>query len=144
MTALNKGIDEKLFNYLQNMINATPYYNFLGLELKALGPGIAEFSLTNKKEHINISGVTHGGVIMSLADAAMANAVRTLSNKISTVEFNTSFLSSIPIGKILIAKGKVTKSGNKLIFAESKIYCDQRLVASHKATFYRFGNLEID
>jgi uncharacterized protein (TIGR00369 family) len=144
MNVINNGIDAKLFDYLVENIKNTSFYNFLGIELKALGPGTAEFILMNKREHTNIDGVTHGGVIMSLADAAMANAVRTMGSKTSTVDFTTSFLNAAPIGEIIRAEGKIIKRGRRLVFTEGNVYAGDKLVGSHNATFYRFGELNYE
>ncbi|MDD3023644.1 MAG: PaaI family thioesterase, partial [Syntrophomonadaceae bacterium] len=75
MKAENCGIEEGLFKYLVDSINHTPYYRLLGIEIAKVGKGTAELAVCANQNHANPLGAIHGGLIMSLADAAMGNAI---------------------------------------------------------------------
>ncbi|MGI5880374.1 MAG: PaaI family thioesterase [Syntrophomonadaceae bacterium] len=139
MNAINDGIDDILFQYIQNSIRETPYYQTLSIALSRIGLGTAEVTVTSRAEHTNPLGLIHGGLIMSLADAAMGNAVRSLGIRGVTVDCSTAFLSSAALGDLIIARGRVLKSGKSLIFAHAEIWAGEKLIADSKATFANTG-----
>lgn len=141
MNAINDGIDDKLFNHISESIKHTPYYNLLGIDLQIVAPGYAEVKATASSQHTNPIGLVHGGLVMSLADAAMGNAIRSLGVKGVTVDCSTSFIMAAPLGAVVIAKGKVMKKGKNLLFAQAQVYADDVLLADSKGTFYKTGDL---
>lgn len=142
MDVINKGIDEKLFNYISKTVEKTPFYNLLGVYLQALGPGEADICVVSDEKHTNPMGLLHGGLIMSIADAAMGNAIRSLEIKGVTVDYSVSFLSTASLGELIQAQGRVVKSGRNIIFAKSTVYAGDKLIADIKATFFNTGKLE--
>jgi acyl-CoA thioesterase len=143
LAAINSGIEEKLFKWIENSIAQTPFYNLLGLGLNELGPGFAEVSTATRAEHGNPLGGVHGGLLMSLADAAMANAVRSLGVKATTVDCATSMVSPAAIGEVLLARGQVSKAGKTLLFTDAQVLHGDKLIATAKGIFYRLGELEV-
>ncbi len=135
----NLGIDDKLFAYIVHTITSTPFYQLLGLRVRKLGPGIAELEITASIEHTNPLGAVHGGLYMSLADAAMGNAVRSLGIKGVTTDCSTSFMAAASLGDSLVASGEVIKTGKNLVFARAQIRAGELILADAKATFYRTG-----
>lgn len=138
----NMGVDDKLFDYIVKSINHTPFYKLLGLKLQKLGPGIAELSATATMEHTNPLGAIHGGLYMSLVDAAMGNAIRSLGIKSVTVDCSTGFIAAAAIGEELTASGEVLRAGQSLIFARAEIRTGKRILADARGTFYRTGTIE--
>ena len=53
-----------------------PFLNLLGVKLHRMSDGEGEISLAVEEKHLNTWGSVHGGVLLSLADAAMAIAAR--------------------------------------------------------------------
>ena len=139
---INQDLDEKLFAILNERVRLIPFYNFMGFEAEVMGKGYCKFSLKTVPEYANINGTLHGGVMMSFADAAMAFAVRTLGHETTTVNLSSSFFTSAPAVTTLIAEGLVLKEGNHLVFCESKLMVGDKLIASHKGTFYILGKIE--
>lgn len=140
----NADLEEKLFNYIKGSVDSTPFYNLLGIKLLKLGRGIAELSVTPEDQHSNPIGLIHGGLVMSLADAAMGNAIRSTGIKAVTVDCSTGFLSAAEVGETVVAKGKVLKVGRKIIFAEAKVWAGEKLLADARGTFYKTGEINID
>lgn len=138
----NSGIAPALFDYLMASAEATPFYNLLELEIIELGPGFAKILAHISKKHGNPIGLLHGGLIMTAADAAMGNAVRSLGIRGATVDFNTSFLAAGSLQEDVIAEGKIIKAGSSLYFADALIYSQDRLIARSSGTFYKLGSLE--
>lgn len=141
MTLLNNGLDGKLFAYLKKSIAETAYYQLLHIELKALTPGGAEFQVLGGQEHTNPMGLIHGGLITSIADAAMGNAVRSLGTKAVTVDLSTALIAAARPGDLITARGQVLKSGKNLLFTEALVYAGENLVAHSKATFYKIADI---
>ncbi len=141
LDAINAGLDEKLFDYLRKSIKETPYYNLIGLNLQLLAPGYAEFRVVSAPDHMNPLGLIHGGFIISIVDAAMANAVRSLGIKGATVDISTSLISVAKLGDTIVARGKVLKAGRSLIFTEGQIHVGDKLIGDSKATFYKSSDL---
>lgn len=59
---------------IRERIESDPYCRTLGIDVVGLEEGYAETTLTISKELLNFHGTPHGGVIYSLADAALAAA----------------------------------------------------------------------
>jgi acyl-CoA thioesterase len=141
LDAVNAGLDEKLFDYLQKSIKETAFYNLLGLELQLLAPGYAEIRVISTPQHTNGIGLIHGGLIISIIDATMGNAIRSLGIKGVTADLSTSITAAVQLGDTIIARGKVLKAGKNLIFTEGQVYVGDKLVGISKATFYRVSDL---
>ncbi len=144
MSALNLGISQELFHYLLHSLETTPFYTLLGIKPRALGEGYAELELVASEQHCNPLGVVHGGVYMTLADAAMGNAIRSLGIKGMTVDCSTAFIAPVQFGETLLGKGQVLKAGKSMLFARAQIFCGERLLADSKGTFFTSGRIEVD
>lgn len=141
---VNQGLDEKLFNHIVKTNLATPYYQTLGIVMRVLAPGRAEMAVVTEARHINPLQRVHGGLISSLADAAMANAVRSLGYRGITVEFGISLMSEAPLNVELVGKGRVVKAGRNISFVEAVITAGDIPVAQSKGVFYNQGRLSLD
>ncbi len=142
MTTVNSGLDEQLYSYIHDSIKRTAFYQLLELELQHIGPGYVELIVKSDVKHTNPLGLIHGGLIMSLADAAMANAIRSLGINGLTVDCSVALLKSVHKGDIITARGKVIKAGKNIIFAEASVYVDDQLIANSKGTFFKNGDID--
>lgn len=138
----NQGIDDVLFEYIVHSIEDTPFYQLLGLRVKRIGPGTAELEAVARLDHTNPLGAVHGGLYMSLLDAAMGNAVRSQGIKAVTVDMSTGFVAAAVIGAELIASGEVLEAGRNLIFARAEVRSGNRILADARGTFYRTGTID--
>ncbi|MDD2372723.1 MAG: PaaI family thioesterase [Syntrophomonadaceae bacterium] len=144
MQVINQGVEEELFNYLVHSIEMTPYYQLLGVKIRLLGPGLADLEVEVSHQHTNPLGAVHGGLYMSLADAAMGNAVRSLGIKAVTVECATSMMAGASLRETIKARGTLEKVGKNLIFASARVTAGEKLLATTKGTFYRVGLIDIN
>ncbi|MDD4802607.1 MAG: PaaI family thioesterase [Syntrophomonas sp.] len=140
---INDGLDEKLFNYLQKSISETGFYNLLGLDLLLLSSGYTEFKVVPGPQHKNGIGLIQGGLMISIVDAAMGNAIRTLGIVGATVDISTSFTASAKVGDAILARGKVLKAGKSLIFTEGYVYAGDKLIGHSKATFKKVSEYNL-
>lgn len=137
----NLGINQDLFDYIIKTGNSSPYYSLLGMNIGAIGPGYAEVWTQIRHDHANPLGVAHGGLYMSLADAAMGTALRSLALTGVTVNLTTSFIAPGELGKIITASGKVLKNTKKIIYIEAKVAAEQKLLADVQGIFYKTGTI---
>jgi uncharacterized protein (TIGR00369 family) len=133
---INQGLPEDLFAALQQKASGIPFYDFLGFTPVSFGPGKAVFEVHLRPEYANINQTLHGGVMMSLADAAMAFAARTRGHDITTVTMDTSFFSPVMVGSVLRAEGEVIKHGSHLVYGICRLYNEDQLVGENKGVFY--------
>ncbi|ABI68440.1 PaaI family thioesterase [Syntrophomonas wolfei] len=140
----NQGIDEELFRHIADSIGDTPYYKLLGIQVINIGPGLAEMSVTVDLKHTNPLGVTHGGLMMSLADAAMGNAIRSLGIKAVTVDCSTGFIASAQQGETVIARGEVLRAGKNMLFAQAEVRAGNRLLSNSKASYFKTGEIDLN
>ncbi len=140
----NQGIDEELFRHIADSIGDTPYYKLLGIQVINIGPGLAEMSVTVDLKHTNPLGVTHGGLMMSLADAAMGNAIRSLGIKAVTVDCSTGFIASAQQGETVIARGEVLRAGKNMLFAQAELRAGNRLLSNSKASYFKTGEIDLN
>lgn len=124
-----------------------PFLTELGVEFLEMEGGHARVALNLQPLHMNSWQVTHGGVIMTLLDVAMALAGRSLdtdSRAAVTVEMKTSFLQpgGTP-GKRLVASGHAFHRSTTLCFCEADLHDGDRLVAKAMGTFKYIKRLDI-
>ncbi|NLD82439.1 MAG: PaaI family thioesterase [Smithella sp.] len=97
-----------------------PYLNYFGITLKDLGQGYACFQMPVRPEYLQGAGIMQGGLIVALADEAIAHAMMTQLNPeedLTTIELKSNFLSSVAEGK-LIAEAHVFKKGRSLMIGD--------------------------
>jgi len=114
-----------------------PFAELLGIQLTYQEPGRAILEMDLRPELQNSWHVAHGGVVMTLADIALAVAARTLETTATgamTVELKVSFVG--PGRGKLIAEGRCLRSGRSLAFCEGEVKDETgKLVAKALGTF---------
>jgi uncharacterized protein (TIGR00369 family) len=83
--------------------------------------GRSRISLELRPELMNSFEVSHGGVIMTMLDVAMAVAARTSHDHVGgimTVDMSLSFIR--PAKGRIVAEGRVLRGGNSLHFCEGE------------------------
>jgi uncharacterized protein (TIGR00369 family) len=114
-----------------------PFAELLGVQVTEQQPGRAILELELRPELLNSWEVAHGGVVMTLADIALAVAARThdpAAKGAMTVELKVSFIE--PGEGKLIAEGRCLRSGKSLAFCEGEVRdVSGKLVAKALGTF---------
>lgn len=114
-----------------------PFAEFLGIRIATLEPGAARLSLTLRPELLNSHHGAHGGVIMTLADVALAVAAIARDGTAKgayTVDLSVSFLG--PGQGTLLAEGRCLRLGKSIAFSEGEVRDDRgELVAKAIGTF---------
>ncbi len=114
-----------------------PFLRLLGVQAEHAGGGTSRISLELRPELMNSFQVSHGGVIMTMLDVAMAVASRGMrghAGGVMTVDMSVSFLRSAR-GRI-VAEGKVLRGGRSLFFCEGAAFDESgEMVAKSLGTF---------
>lgn len=92
----------------------------LGAKVTRLAPGECEIQLPFKPELTQQHGYFHGGIIGTIADSAGGYAAFTLmpeDSSVLTIEYKMNLLAPGD-GDLLIARGRVLKSGRTLVVSQ--------------------------
>jgi uncharacterized protein (TIGR00369 family) len=121
---------------------AIPFANHLGMELHGFADGHSEIRLPNKPELLNSFAVTHGGVLMTMLDIAMATAARSVCAELGvvTIEMKTSFMLPAIPGKDgpLVAKGALMQRTATLAFTQATVYDSRGRACAHATGTFKY------
>lgn len=122
----------------------SPFLHLLGAELLHAQDGECEIALTLEERHMNTWNSAHGGVAMTLLDAAMSLAGRTLHGDDSagiTVEMSTRFMHPCgEAGTRVVVNAKAFHRSISLCFCEAELRHGTQTVARAMGTF-KYANL---
>ncbi|GJM27805.1 MAG: hypothetical protein DHS20C17_04400 [Cyclobacteriaceae bacterium] len=111
----------------------------VGFQLIDIEPGRTFGALDLKPDHLQQTGLVHGGVTATLADIVCGFAAYTLvypEQHVVTADLQISYLRP-GLGTRLEAEGKVLKSGEKICFCESEVWAinqqSRELIAKARA-----------
>ena len=143
--AVNKGIDQELFDKILAINRDCNYHNMMKIYITALAPGESFLVLPVEECHINPQNVAHGGVAFSIVDTAMGMAIRTYNTVGATVEININYLRPVMLGDIIYSTGKVIDLGKKLIVVQGDVTNHKgEQVAVARSTYYNLGTKLVD
>lgn len=119
-------------------IAADPFAMRIGATLETLSPGFARMRLTVTPDLVGPHGKTHGGTVMSLAEAALAAATHANGTVHLALSVNTTFHYATTIGDTLTADVRPQRTGGRIAGYEMRV-TDQHgtLVASFQAVVYK-------
>lgn len=106
--------------------DANPFFCLMGIDVVSAGDGNAVLSMQVRPDMYNGVGWLQGGMLVALADEAMALAVYTqLSDGegIATISESTSFIKGVREGGIS-AEGRVIRKGRRVAFCEAEVWAD--------------------
>ncbi len=98
--------------------------------------GQARLELDASEEHLNAAGTVHGGVLATLADAAMGAAARSAldDDTVTTSQLTIVYLRPARPGK-LAAVAQISKRGDHLLVCDVEIEQEGKPVVHGVATF---------
>jgi uncharacterized protein (TIGR00369 family) len=109
----------------------------LGIRVDGTDDGGARLSLEVTDEHLNPAGTLHGGVLATLVDTAMGQAVRTVSGEgdvPATSQLTVTYLRPGKPGPLSVTASVRTR-GEHLTVCEAEVEQDGEAVAHAVATF---------
>jgi uncharacterized protein (TIGR00369 family) len=119
-----------------------PYLDYFDITLEEVREGYARFRMPFRPEYLQVRGFLQGGLIVALADEAIAHAAMTVldpASGITTVELKCNFLAPVTKGE-LIAEASIFKKGRTLIIGDCLVKDENsRDVLRCTATFLMFS-----
>lgn len=123
---------------LADWIDTAPLEDLIGLEIKQASAGKAVLSVPFLVKLSNGGGVMHGGVLVALADTAVAMAIKSLlpqETVFATVELKMDFLAPVRSGRVT-AQASVSGPEGRTFQGKAELLDDQKnLVARFTSVF---------
>lgn len=111
---------------IQAYIQFNAFGELIGMDFHIEDRGIVTYELNIYKQHLATHKAAHGGVVAALLDACLGVAALSWvceeKRVVSTVNLNLTFMAPVLENDVLQAKAKVTKGGQRIIFAEGEVY----------------------
>jgi len=129
---------EKPFR-LKAWIDTAPFEDLCGLELDRVGDGRAVLGCRFKVKLAQGGGVMHGGVLTTLADTAVAMAIKSLlpeGTVFATTELTTRFLAPVRSGRVR-AIAAVRGPEGRTFYGEAQVVDAQGMVVAEFASVFR-------
>lgn len=95
------------------IMRAEPVLDHYGMTLVAVGPGSARLECTVRTDMVNQQNVSHGGVLVTLADSALGIACNSYNERTLSSNGAIEFLRPASIGERLIAIAKEESRGQR-------------------------------
>lgn len=99
-----KNLAPETEEFVRRMVSVDAFPKKLGIRFGRIAPGYAEAVLTIDDSLLNSLGMTHGGVIFSLADTAFGAAGNTHGRVSVAIHADVSFLQPTGAGAVLTAR----------------------------------------
>ena len=123
----------------------SPFIDALGVELVKAADGESEVRMPLRDEHLNTWGIAHGGVTMTLLDASLALAARSVAGDgigVVTVEMKVNFMQ--PGRGELRGYGRVLHRSTTMAYCEGEIRDSEgHFVAKALGTFKYMKRLAV-
>jgi acyl-CoA thioesterase len=120
------------------MLARDAYSRWLGVELVAIRPRACTLRMQIRADMLNGFGVSHGGIVFSLADSALAFAANTNGHVTVSVDNTISYPVSVELNDELIAVAEEETAGERLAFYRVTVARQDGIcVALMHATVYR-------
>ncbi len=113
------------------------FCNLLGIETVEVKDGYAKLVLAVKREHTNVHGFTHGGVIVSLADCAFAEASNFGERVAVAVQVSINFLRPTTEGDVLTAEAVRVSDGKTFGVYSITVRKEDKTVALFNGLAYK-------
>jgi uncharacterized protein (TIGR00369 family) len=108
---------------LAALVEGSPFYRWSGMRVVAAEPGAVSVALDLGEQHANLQGFAHGGILATIADAAMGLSVRSAlepGRRHVTIELGMHYLRAVRTGTVT-AVGRAVRVGREVAYAEATI-----------------------
>lgn len=130
----NKIEKESLFTgphevQLEEWISCAPFEKLLGIKIIEAQNGCANLTMPFVLQLAQGKGLAHGGAIVTLADTAVAMAIKSIippDSRFGTISLNSEFLAPVTKG-VLTAKAKVKFLENRIIQGVSTVFNEDNI-----------------
>jgi uncharacterized protein (TIGR00369 family) len=130
---------EEMKSKIFSLLNESPFYRYLGMEVVEAGEGRSRLRLPVKEDLKNLYGILHGGVIAALLDSSSSIAVGTLlgpDEAAVTLDQRINYISNVRHG-MLFGEGKALHKGRFTGVGQAEIRDEEgNLVAAGMTTSF--------
>jgi uncharacterized protein (TIGR00369 family) len=119
-------MSDEWFERMHELYDTSPVHKLFGMQLESLAPGEATVVFTPRPELINAAGVVHGGILATIVDSAILQAVRTLigpDDRPTTLELKLNYVAP-GAGASFRCVGKVVRVGGTVGVANATLVDD--------------------
>jgi len=116
-----------------------------GLLFKEISKTEYEFKTSIKQNHLNASGITHGGYIASIIDAGAGTAAHRAADNIPcvTISLDLKFIGSTKLGDEVLGFTKIQKKTKTLVFLICHLKSNGKIIASASGIWKILNNKPI-
>jgi acyl-CoA thioesterase len=133
-------MDELHNKVVNHMMQHDAFSKWLGIEILEIKEGSCKLKMKIREEMTNGFYVSHGGIIFSFADSALAFACNNRNNLSLAMDCNISFLKQVNVGDKLTAEAKEIHNGKSTgVYSVTVINQNNQQVALFKGTCFRTG-----
>lgn len=131
-------VAEQVKRRMEAFYEGNPYVRLLEMCLDEVSVGSVMISIkVTGQTHMNAHNITHGGVLMSLADTAMGASCLTVNKKVVTLNMNINCIKAVSEGTKILAYGKLLHNGARTVVGECRITDETGvLYAQAQGTFF--------
>jgi len=125
---------------VQRLLENDPFSIWMGISILKVREGYCELSCRIRPEMLNGFGVTHGGIVFSLADTALAFSAATYGTVALAIDNSISFTRPSGTDDVLTAVSEARNITRKTGLFDVQIKNEKdELIALFKGTVYRTG-----
>lgn len=116
------------------------FLDYIHVEIVPTNDGQVRLELSADEPHMNLYGIVHGGVLMTMADTAMGAACMVYNKKVVTISLSMEFMHAVPLTQRILTSATVLHNGTRTMTCECGILSEEgKLFAKAHATFYVIG-----
>ncbi len=125
---------------VSHMMQRDAFSKWLEIEILEIKEGSCKLKMKIREEMTNGFYVSHGGIIFSFADSALAFACNNRNNLSLAMDCNISFFKQVNVGDDLIAEAKEIHNGKSTgVYSINVTNKNNQQVALFKGTCFRTG-----
>jgi uncharacterized protein (TIGR00369 family) len=112
--------------------NHTAFGDLVGPIFRREDGGHLRFGFIVAPKHLNRAGNLHGGMLMTVADQAMAMTARaaTGGKPHATIGLNIQFIGVVRLGEFVEVHPEVARTSRSVVFMQAKMFVGERLVVT--------------
>lgn len=134
--------DTRARQIAEKLLENDPFSQWLGIQIIDVKEGYCKLQMTLRAEMLNGFGITHGGVVFSFADSALAFSCNNRNNLSLAQDNSINFFKPSKAGDVLIAEAKELHNGRSTGLYLITIHNQQgEQVALFKGTCFRTGKV---
>lgn len=126
---------------LERWISCAPFEKLLGIEIVEAKGGRSYLTMPFVYQLAQGQGMAHGGAIVTLADTAVAMAIKSLlplDSRFGTISLNAEFLAPVTKG-MLSARAQVTPFENRQVNGQAEVTDDDGKPVMRFSAMFKLG-----